>query len=1408
MGRRREFRIACLLGTLLVCGVIVHFIHGFQVTRTARLLLHLADRAEDQKHSEAAAEYLRRYLVYDPNNKDALAKYALTLSDLAKSEKQLTRAFLALEQALRCDSGRGELRRKIVPIAMQLGRFTDAQEHLEVLVHEVAPNECILKQLLGKCHEAKKEYEKAAAWYEKAIQDDPHDIAAYTLFVNLLRRHFGKPHKADEVMDKLVGQNEQSFQAFLARGAYRKEYGSREDAVKDFEKACELAPDEGDVLRTMADLALDQSPRDFDKARRYLQRSLELHPQDVVSHQTLARLEQGAGRRSEAIAVLRRGLKEVPSGRQPNLLWDLANLLLENEEEANEAIDGLRKAGFSQPQVDYLRARLLVNEGEWFRAGKELERLRPALLRWPELTMQADLLLGSCYQHTGNPDQQYTAYRRAETQDPSSVTASLGMASALVAMGRNGEALDTYGKLVHSVPGVRLEMVRLLLLETLRLPSSQRQWQEIDRLLEQAALVKPELEDLPLLRADVLVGKGDDSSARAVLVAGREKNPGQVRLRVALALLEDRLGKAEAARAVLDEAGRKFGDVVELRLAWVRHWARQEGSESKAALAKLTLDLDKFGEAERARLLSSLAEALGRTGDPAAAQRLWEQRAALQPRDLGVRLVLFDRALQAGDETGMNRALDEIQQIEEGTKGAFWRFGKACLLVWQAKQGKKETLDAARTLLEGVAVERPGWSRVVVCMAEIDQLKGDPTRAIRNYQRAVTELGDRNPLVIRPLVQLLFERRRYAEADLVLRKLPEEALLTPELQRLTASVAFQTQDYDRAESLARKAVANNSRDYRDYLWLGMILSASPKNRAEAEQVFCQAVRLADTKPETWVALVGHLAACGEKDKARAEIQEAQRRLSSETAALALARCYETIGDMQKAKELYDSALAANPEDLTVLRSVAGSYLNRGLFLDAEPHLQKIIALSIKAPDDAAWAKRLLAIMKAAGGDYQQSRQALDLLGIADDAKRPAGPGTGSVEDQRARALVLAMQKGRRQRREAIALLEDLLGRVPPTPDDQLLLGQLYEAVGDWPRARKQMLSLLGSQGEKPLYLATVAHALLRHEEYTDVEPFLEKLRKLPEVADGFTAAEIKARILATREGQSAEAIALLEDYVANPQAKPAVLTTRQVYVAGLLAELSRRYPREPRYAAGAEILYRKYVDQLPDKILLLASFLGHQGRTREALDLCDRAWKSGSPQAVANASVEALQGGQANGEHYRRVERSFQAALAKEPGNLGLMVCAAFLRDLQGRYDEAETLYRDVLKRDNGNIIALNNLSGLLALRKPKGAEALELITRAVVLAGPVPDLRDTRAVIYLTMGQSEAAIEDLEEALLESPTAVSHFHLAQAYLLAKKPKEARESLERAMALGLDARELHALERPAYDQMVEQFKGK
>src|SRR5205823_397038 len=123
--------------------------------------------------------------------------------------------------------------------------------------------------------------------------------------------------------------------------------------------------------------------------------------------------------------------------------------------------------------------------------------------------------------------------------------------------------------------------------------------------------------------------------------------------------------------------------------------------------------------------------------------------------------------------------------------------------------------------------------------------------------------------------------------------------------------------------------------------------------------------------------------------------------------------------------------AAKPDGTTYLRSIADFYLRTGQPQKAEPHLRKLLEPQQKTPSgDGAWARRNLALVFALRGDYAQRQDALALL------EQDRSPNRGAVEDQRARAVVLALQPGRR--RDAIRLFEDLLRRQLPTPDEQFL----------------------------------------------------------------------------------------------------------------------------------------------------------------------------------------------------------------------------------------------------------------------------------------------------------------------------------------------------------------------------------
>src|SRR5262249_25671953 len=158
------------------------------------------------------------------------------------------------------------------------------------------------------------------------------------------------------------------------------------------------------------------------------------------------------------------------------------------------------------------------------------------------------------------------------------------------------------------------------------------------------------------------------------------------------------------------------------------------------------------------KLLADLAAAHLRLDDYAEAQRLWErllQRPENQS-DLRLRRTLFEVALRGGDAVAAQRMVGEMQRIE-GADGVFWRYSRAVLLISQARKGTdRQGLTEASGLLDAVFTQRPAWPAVLVAKADIDELRGNLDQAMTNYRRAI-ELGERQPRVVRQLVELLYK---------------------------------------------------------------------------------------------------------------------------------------------------------------------------------------------------------------------------------------------------------------------------------------------------------------------------------------------------------------------------------------------------------------------------------------------------------------------------------------------------------------------------------------------------------------------------------------------------------------------------------------------------------------------------
>jgi tetratricopeptide (TPR) repeat protein len=1388
--------LAFLLGGAVLFAVGVHFLHGFQERRNASALLKQAERAEADGQNEQAVKHLRTYLGFVPDDTAALARYGLLLERLARSPGGRSQALLVLEQVLRRQPERNDIRQKLIDLAMhpQIARYGDARAHLELLLRGSGANDGTLEHQLGLCHEAAGDFREAADWYEKSLKHEPQEIDAYLHLAHLYRRRLDKPQRADQVMDQLIVNNGQSFQAFLARGRYHLEQGHSEEAAADIGRAAELAPDDAEVILAAASMAFSKG--DVSTARERLERGLKQHPGKTELYLALSELEVKAKRPTEAIACLRRGADSIPN--DTDLLWALANLLIQQGQEPTAEMARLAQRGVPTAEQDFLKARLLVNQRQWLQACRLLEKNQAALHRRPDLGKQADLLLGQCYGRLGNIDQQYAAYRRAVTADPLWEPACVGLASVQAAQGQIDDALTTYRRIMARVPSARIAAARLMIVRNARLPLESQRWHEVEQLLDEAAQALPETIEVAIVRAEALAAQKKFDEAAKLLQQTRRDHPQEALPCTALAALAERRGQPEDALAILDEATTFLGNKLELRLAQARAWGKKGGDDARKGLAALVKEIDKFAGEEQARFLGGLADAFTHLGDAAAAEKFWLRVAEQSPGDLSCRVVLFDLALQSGNQKVLDRLLKEMEAIE-GSSGTLWRYAKACCLIHQARQGQTAGLQEAGSILNRLATARPTWSRIPLAQAEISDIQRDSSTAIKSFQRAL-ELGERNPLAIRRLVELLYQQRRYAEADEVVQKLPTSEGAAPGLQRLAAEISLQRHDPERALNLARRAVSEQSRDYRDYLWLGHMLGGT-NNPEEAEAALYRAVELADNLPDAWIALILHLARTGKKDKAEAALADARKKVTAEQAVLALPPCYEALSDFELARKAHAEALAGRPDDVSVLRSATGFMLRHGPSSEAQRLLRKLMALTPAAPEDAAWAKRTLAVLLAASGDYGQWREAMTLVGLREDAEPPRSK-DAALEDQRARAVVLAANQSRKQRQRAVRLLEEIKAGQPLAAEEQFLLAQLHEALSAWPQARQEMLDLLAAQPTNPRYVAHYAQSLLRRAETGEGELWLAKLERLPDAAGTLVLVDLQARVLAAR-GKGETALERVRDFENNKDAKPADSAARLTLIVTLLDGLSQSHPREKRFAVAAEEHYRQLLEHRPERILDFAAFLTRQGRPADALDLCEKAWQTRPPVDVAIASVAVLRAMPAPTEQqHQRVERWLTTALEKKPaGTASLLVCLADLRDLQGRYADAEKLYRQAIDADKNNVIALNNLAYLLALRKEESAEPLELLNRAIRVAGAAPELIDTRALIRLKQGETRQAIKDLEEALTEAPSASLCYHLAQAHKVAKDHAAAREALTRAKSLGLRPEQLHTLERPGYQQL-------
>lgn len=1431
-----KFTVAVVLLT-----AAVHFVHRRQVGKQGGAYLRHADAARDAGNREREISYLRRYLMTRPNDLDTRERLARGMCAAVKTGRNPMEAYLFLDDVLRRDPGRDNLRRFMIDFAVdpRIGLYAEAREHLDTLLQK-QPADGELEGLYALCLAREGKYRTgsgsrgAADWYAESIKHRPDLIESYTGLAVILRLHLNRPEEAHQVIADMLKANPTRFLAHVYVAGYWRALGKPHQAAETVAKPIAQAqqlppgtpvdaavaaaiaeaqkhgPQELDVILLSADVARtrgqalarkgkeEEARKAVAEARQWLTRGVELHPKAVSVYLATASLDADV-RIADAIAAIRKGLDAVPNSSE--LALALLDYQIQNADAAGatETLESLKAGGLSPALVEFGQARILAVQEKWLDATFLLDHVRQEASGDPGLVRRANLLLARCYAQIGENDRRLEAFSRAVPTDPADplwAPTITGVAESQAVLGRPDDALATYRRLKDYVPSAWVQVAQFEMIRILRLPVEKRDWKPVRDALaacEQAFKDLPAERvptDLYLARIDLLNFENKADEARKEAETLLAKRPKEVAVWTAVVRQNLRDKNPKKAEATLDAAEKQLGDSPDLRLARARLWAEEKAPDLATKLASLA-NGDKFSRGRQRRLLRELAAVAAAAGIEDLAGRLWDQLAAVQKDDLGVHLIRLDRALRAGDTAAAERIFAEIRRVD-GESGTSARLTQAILLIRKAQTQKTvDGLDTALQLLNGLARERPRWGRVALGQALVHDLRGE-AEALAKYRDAV-DYGETTPEALRRLTELLYSKGRFGEAEAILQKLDDTTAADPEAQRLAAEVHLRMDNPKGALVAAVKAVSPDSKNPRDHIWLGQVYWAVGE-KAKAESLFRKAVEMRPSAVEGWLLLIRYLATTDRKDEAIKTLERAKEKVEKVERPLFVALACAQTGQMELAEAAFRQARLERPDDLRIAQAEAEFFFQSGKLPEARSAFQRVIEMKSATTEDKDFARRMLAIALAADRDYETSRKALEVVGLlGGTAGRPAGAETPA--QRRGRALILSLQRDRASKLEALRLLEE--DRNTLTPSDLFLVAQLHLTVGNRAQVRVTLADLLRKPGatKVPLYLIFSAAWLLKEGDIREADALVKQLEKLQ--PDTMQTAELKAKVSAARKDlPSARSVLLAKAEAAGAQ-------------IGVLARVCEEVGLYPE----AEQLFKRFVEEnkaaRPQTVLALAAFYGRRGRTADALQVCDAARATVPAPVVGEVAVSALYAvPMPDPADATKVVGWLEAAAGKSQGKIRatLLQQLASLRNLQGEYAAAADLYRRALGEDEKDVLAMNNLAFLLSVREGKHDDALQVLDRAKKIIGPDPNLLDTEAIVRLKKGEVAAARKVLEEILAATPTASGYFHLAQVEHKAERKLEARIAWQRAEELELRKADLHPLEREAYDQLSRLLK--
>ncbi|MEM6364868.1 MAG: tetratricopeptide repeat protein, partial [Planctomycetota bacterium] len=1075
------------LGVVIVLGVTAVFVNRFQVGKSASATLDLARESVEEEEFSRAVGFFSDYLSLRENDAEVRGEYGILLSKMGR----LDEAFFELEAALRQNPELDLARESLVGTAMAMKRFTDARFHLKLLLESQAKSD-ELHWLLGNCEKRLGNRRDAADAFQDAVELKPSRIIYSTDLASLLTEEpFTDYAKAESVFANLVEVGEPQALAYVARGQWFLRRATRslsprgtsiqsliDQAREDADAARILDASNPAVVNFLCELSLS-ADNTTDGLLQLIDQSLVDHPTAVALYQTKARVLARESRLDESAKALRVGLEKNPGSA--DLLWSLVQLQLDRGEEelAPELIAELEAVGIGEAQVCVLQAKVLISEEDFEGAIRLLEDCRPLFQTDPVILAKAEMALARCYGLTRRYNKQVAALRGALDAAPDDSLASSNMAEALLRVGRVREAIAEYWRLVNrpnAPASAIIKLARLVIIDNLQRPRSQREWEPMARLFDQLKQFPDSAEELCLLRCELLIATDRIEESLNVVRKYLDENPDKLRANLLAVSLLIKQGEIRQASGQLQTVLSAFGDKPQIRLLQADLFLQEEGESVKERLNQIARPMDDWSLDKRMLLAKGMTSRLIAAG---LLQDAWSQIDWIIENGAQADLRRF-LLLQLDICIELNRA-DRIKQWlktvrENRAPEALWSVGEATRLLLLAKDDdqSQQQLEKALRLLSEAEISEPNWERLFRVRGEVYLELESRGLATENLVRAF-QLGDNDLKLASKIVKLLYQQERFAEAENALVLLQERGLpLTPELRTLASRVFANLRDFNQAIEIA-EANANQGEDPNEILWIAQLYGIAGRSE-EALKVFQSAIERQPKSLAPRIALVQFLVRNGDADSAFDAIDAIRSELPPESVDAALARAFLAVENVAEAEMHFQQHLKKSPSDVKALAEMAQLQLDQGRQSEALPILKRLLELPEQLePTEQSWARQQYASAFAAVGGADAYRDALRILDV--DLQEFGD----SIDNQRARAYVFGSRLDEPSIDRAIEILEGMVDkRSQFSLEDSFLLASLYEKKSNWAAYQSTMRRVLATGGaDVERYVRAYTDSLIR-----------------------------------------------------------------------------------------------------------------------------------------------------------------------------------------------------------------------------------------------------------------------------------------------------------------------------------------